>query len=206
MKNCTIITVIFIMFFGIGPFVELAQSAPTPKSDNQNVVVINTPLPVQGDVNITNTSLPINGSVSVTNEPLLVEVSNEQVFVRDTFAFSGGESSIEGYVATVSFTVPADKILVIETISVQVELPLSTQSPTLFRLNFNGGNFHVIPLFKQGGDASKTFVGAQQIKVYVNPGSTVNMLVRRDSDISTFNYYPNVSGYLIDADSPSLAP
>jgi hypothetical protein len=190
MKKSAIFAAIFVIFFvvaSIGP----AKGQPP---------------------NLISDTIQIDGTVEVTNEPLLVEVNNNEEFVREPFHFSNGGHTFEGFGAEVTFDVPADKLLVIENISANAYLPLQ-QSATRFQIWYGRGDsgngfftkVHFIPFFHQGNTGNNaSYTAAQQVRIYVNPGTTVTLRMTRNDDVGGFGFYPNVSGYLIDPDSPNL--
>ena len=64
--------IIFLVVLLVLAVLILPAYAPPPSKD---VVVTNTPLPIQGDVTVVNTPLPISGNVQVTNTPVPVTVT-----------------------------------------------------------------------------------------------------------------------------------
>lgn len=99
-------------------------------------------------------------------------------------------------------------MLVIESVTAQISLPVAGQSVTLYRMTTRTDNrlfFYNVPVFEQGADTG-IFVAGQQVRPYAAPGSEVQLLMRRDSNQGAFNFLPGVSGYLIDPGRPSLSP
>ena len=110
--------------------------------------------------------------------------------------------------------VPEEKLLVIETISVRCHFE-SWERPTLFEVKtsvgFGTGAVLRVPLSKQWehpefGDSE--WIGTLQLRVYAGPGSDVGLWAYRSSDETDSDAFCQCSlyGYLLDKDSPRLAP
>jgi hypothetical protein len=124
------------------------------------------------------------------------------------FAFHQDLFAQSGFGGQTTFRVPTDRMLVIETVTAQISLPVAGQSVTLYRLATQTANrifFYNVPVVEQGADTG-VFVAGQQVRLYAAPGSEVQLLMRRDSNQGVFNFLPGLSGYLIDPNSPSLSP
>jgi hypothetical protein len=138
--------------------------------------------------------------------------SNE--FERDPFQFTARADWEDGKLQTeVVFDVPKDKRLVIENISADIECPIgqeiiSTQVKTIVN---NVEAWHAVFVPKTATFENKlgTYSGGQRVRVYADPGTEVAVLVHKNSSqclppCGTTLVY--ISGYLLAAKSPSLAP
>jgi hypothetical protein len=118
--------------------------------------------------------------------------------------------------AAVITTVPADKVLVIETISANIRIPVATPVPEVARLVVvtgsafppgTGSPLIDIPMTRMATDPAGNFVNyvaLENIRAYATDG-----LVQYTIDLSTPSsgaFDLSLFGYLLPADSPSLAP
>jgi len=143
----------------IGLTMAVFSAAPvhaTPPATTQNVNVVNTPLPVQGDINVTVVGTPtvnvgnfpssttVNGAVSITGTPT-VNVGNTAIPVND----AGQPQAVHGncyavaastFVAScIAATVPAGKQLVVEMISYQLRSDEFNVAPFLVKAGLDAG-------------------------------------------------------------------
>jgi len=136
------------------------------------------------------------------------------VFNREPFQFTTRADWQDGKLQTeVAFDVPPKKRLVIENISATHECPVgqeitSTQVRTVVN---NVIAWHSVFVPKTGNFENKVDVysGGQQVRVYADPGTTVTILVHKNTSQCPFppgTTMVFVSGYLISDKSPSLAP
>lgn len=154
---------------------------------------------------------------------------DEVIYKREPFWFTKNVEIKPGtYTGSRSIKVPDEHLLVIETISVSCSFEPG-QQPARFSVrvvkaetakdrdkdtirvlqDFEHANIF-IPLSKQYGKDSGVsgWVGTQQVRAYALPGNWVNLSVSRvkiDTTTST-HCACSLSGYLLDPDSPSLAP
>ncbi|TRX73722.1 hypothetical protein [Pseudomonas mangiferae] len=140
------------------------------------------------------------------------------LFPREPFQYRAFAQYEGGSLGTdVSFEVPGDKRLVIETVSIRLETPHDQQATSVsVRTDVNGVTaWHEIPFSKSATftTAFRTtinlYTGASPVRLYADPGSTVYVLTQRDvstcpSDCGASSVF--LSGYLVSAFSPSLAP
>ena len=117
------------------------------------------------------------------------------------------------FVAQPSFQTPSDKLLVIETVTLRVILPLSiNQKITDFEIEVEVGAVsvsHCIPVIHQNSNYSldeEYFAAAQKVRIYADPNTTVGFYVERNGGGGVMVVQATVSGYLVPPDSPSLAP
>jgi hypothetical protein len=105
------------------------------------------------------------------------------------------------------YTVPSDKIFVIETISTRTIL---YQGETVVQAGvYINSDVYMLPVTFWGCSASWCYYnGTQQLRLYAGPGSEIGFVVGRDKVISeeSANGGFYLSGYLLPKDSPSLAP
>lgn len=108
---------------------------------------------------------------------------------------------------SMTIAVPADKRLVIEFVSANVMIQATGQIAEVglaTTVNSNIGNFHV-PLNRTGtvtipSGTEERFEGAQQMRVYADPGTQVSVSVGRTSPfkgIAVFSVF--ISGYLVNS-------
>lgn len=136
------------------------------------------------------------------------------VFKREPFQFTARADWQDGKLQTdVAFDVPRDKRLVIENISATLECLIgqeitSTQVRTIVN---NVVAWHTIFVPKTAAFENKlnVYSGGQRVRLYADPETTVNILVSRNNSQCTFpcgTALVCISGYLLLAESPSLAP
>jgi len=175
-----------------------AQPARGPAGPG--VTVINTPLPIAGDVNAT-----VTGSVSLTGNPT-VTVGNPEsapALVRDVdyaarerFELVSDEMS---YCCTIAATetlgfVPAGKRLIIEHVSAFAHLPPGQRWNTFTHVNDD-----FVPFVFQGrlSNGLDHFVANYQTSVSVEPGNRIVMNLHRDSTEGRAFVWVRIFGYLV---------
>jgi hypothetical protein len=198
-----------------------AAAAPGPT----NVIVTNTPLPVQAP-NSNTTPLPANvtnfpstqnvsGTVNVGNFPAAqsVTITNPQT---QPIPISDAQNQPFGILlnpvltdgsgrGTAGFTVPSGQRLIIEFIGGNVCLPVGQKA--IFDVDVVVGTAevgYVLPAIAEGtfnlfgGGPCDNFAVTQQVRIYAEPNSTVTVgVVRSDSTGSTFAGV-GVSGHLVN--------
>jgi len=133
---------------------------------------------------------------------------------REPFQFTARADWEDGKLQTVvSFAVPAGKQLVIENISATLECPIgqditATQVKTVVN---NVEAWHAVFVPKTGtfNNALNLYCGGQRVRVYADPGTTVTVLVLKNisqCQPPCGTTMVLISGYLLPANSPSLAP
>jgi hypothetical protein len=175
-----------LVFFAIAPISSYGQDkAEKP----QNVNVVNTP-----NVNVANSP-----NVNVTNTPKVLNANDSNIFQERR------DKDINLPVESVSFTVPQGKRLVIEFVSVRTTVGEGEQVEA-FILAGSGGNnnaFHPIIMTFQRNLLGKDFVvGGQQMRMYAEPGTLVEILVSRAKGgvnvLTDAHIQGSISGYLVD--------
>jgi hypothetical protein len=160
-------------------------------------------------VTVTNTPLPVTGTLSISGGPVQVrDVDNparhryqNQVILQDD-PNGGGELKI---------TAPANQLLVIETVSALFNLPSGQKPGDVFlaidEMGANAGARYELPFLSiittGGRDYYRTTL---PVRLYADPGTSIRCDVQRDRTVGTFNFYLNVSGYLVDCGAGSGCP
>ena len=137
-----------------------------------------------------------------------------KVFTREPFQFTARADWQDGKLQTdVEFEVPNDKRLVIENISATHESPIgqeitSTQVRTIVN-NVVAWHSVYVPKTATFENKLNVYSGGQRVRVYADPGTKVNVLVHKNisqcpAHCGTTSVF--ISGYLLPAQSPSLAP
>lgn len=173
----------------------LPVSAPSPLpvsgtisiSGTPTVTVANTPLPVAGSVVVSNAVLPVNGTVAATQSgPWLVGLAgtptvnlnagaSNPVATRDVDNAAKSRFAFRLPASGGSFTVPAGKIAVIETVTGKA----TGSSPGFYVPSLDattGGNFVSYPISQAIQDAnatSRVYVATHAVRIYADPGTTV---------------------------------
>jgi hypothetical protein len=133
---------------------------------------------------------------------------------REPFQFTAHADWQNGKLQTdVPFDVPVTKRLVIENVSATHECPI-TQDVTSTQVRTSVNNiiaWHSIFIPKTGTfeDKLNIYSGGQYVRIYADPGTTVNVLVHKNSSQCTFPCGTTVvfiSGYLLPVKSPNLGP
>jgi hypothetical protein len=165
--------------FAIAPMASYGQSKV---EEPKNVNVINTP------------------NVTVSNTPKVLNANDSNIF-QETRLKNGTNDPQEVF----SYAVPAGKRLVIEFVSVNATIGEGEKMHAFIR----GGGFtdaiHPIIMNFQVTVASRDlFAGAQLMRMYAEPGTTVEILVSRRDAADTGAVGGNafietsISGYLVD--------
>lgn len=136
------------------------------------------------------------------------------VFKREPFQFTARVDWQDGKLQTdVAFDVPKGKRLVIENISATLETPMgqeitATQVRTVVN-NVIAWHSVFVPKTATFENKLNVYSGGQQVRIYADPETTVNVLVSKNSSQCTFPCGTTlvcISGYLLPVKSPSLAP
>jgi len=106
-----------------------------------------------------------------------------------------------GETSSPSITVPTGKHLVVETVSVQVDVtPLGSQMEAFVNYTCGGKSVSLfVPLTFAYGQTSNqydTYVALQAVRLYVDPGTTVTVTTFTPTG-STGTLFLTLSGYLI---------
>jgi hypothetical protein len=139
-------------------------------------------------------------------------MKKEMVRIRTSGNLNAGSSRSTAVITTV----PADKVLVIETISANIRIPVATPVPEVARLVVvtgsafppgTGSPLIDIPMTRMATDPAGNFVNyvaLENIRAYATDG-----LVQYSIDLSIPSsgaFDLSLFGYLLPADSRSLAP
>jgi hypothetical protein len=146
-------------------------------------------------------------TVIVGNTPLPVT----DVFTRNIYQETLSDQILSGEnfgVVTFS-TVPPEQILVIETVSIQIDIPIGQKAAAgqLFG-DVSATTAHFFPTFEVGSPNSgeARFAGLQNLRLYADPGASPSISSFRDSGTGSGRMTATISGYLIPDTSPSLSP
>jgi hypothetical protein len=138
--------------------------------------------------------------------------SRKMVRIRSSGALNAGASRSSEVITTV----PANQVLVIETISANIRIPETSPLPEVARLAIvtgsafppqTGSPLIDIPMIRMATDPAGNFVnyvGLASIRAYATDG-----LVQYSIDLSRASsgaFDVSLFGYLLPNDSPSLAP
>ena len=167
--------------FAIAPAATYGQQSKPEEPKNVNVV--NTP-----NVNIANTAKVLNANDS------------------NIFQESRGDNSFTDALTIFTYQVPLGKRLVIEFASIRASLGRGEKMEAFVR----GGNafrhaLHPIVMnFQLTSATHDIYVGSQAMKLYAEPGTTVEVLVSRRDAANTgavssdASVESSISGYLVD--------
>jgi len=149
-------------------------------------------------------------NVVVTNtpaQPVPVKEQNNPAFQPFQWQGQPGVSLGNNYTIT-TFTVPAGKRLVIEEISAQVYVSgaVTGEVPRLILGTQAGGAWvnTFTPMTYAGNEGvSPTYAASQPLRMYADPGSTVDVELKRSSDLNgnysgTLISTITVTGYLVN--------
>ncbi|HTG95631.1 MAG TPA: hypothetical protein VL866_23725 [Pyrinomonadaceae bacterium] len=176
-----------VLALAVAPMASYAQSKV---EEVKNVNVINTP-----SVNVAN--IP---NVNVTNTPKVRNANDLNIFQESRGTFTNDDLEVFSYL------VPLGKRLVIEFASINATIGRGEKLRALIR----GGNgltdadHAIVMSFQVPVAGQDIFVGAQQMRMYAEPGTTVTILVNRrdaaDTGIVSANAFiqTSISGYLVD--------
>ena len=217
MKQITL----FAILLGIVVFAIPTDAAPPQK--DVNATIVNTPVPIQGDVNITNTSLPVSGTVDIGNTPLPVTVENagNESIVRVPFQF---EASVDDWTGRVNFPISLTDLgfltsdrLVIEHISAHLVIA-PDQRLQFFTVDTMVGTMapatHYVSVpqsIATDSNGNDIYTVSQSLRMYTDGGFGVTLSLVKTPPLC--DGFPDrcdaaiaISGYVIPGDSPSLAP
>jgi hypothetical protein len=145
--------------------------------------------------------LQVAGKVAVdSSTPVLVTSADDPG--REAFRFSDLDFGSEGFLASIGFTVPSGKRLVIQFVSMFAELP-SGQQLTDASIQVTPGPFSyfLVPTFTGTSGLTDTFAVSQDLTVYANAGDFVSLSARRNLTADTFTLRGSASGYLINCNT-----
>jgi len=189
-------------------------AAPPPGPPGGLAVnVQNTPLPVTGSLAISGTpTVTISGTpaVTVSGTPN-VQITNpaaSPVLVQDVlkltrtpFQASGtcSMTGIEG-ACEVKFMVPASKLLVIETVSLDINMQPGQKADALMVAQLGGklARYFFLPQLQLSANGLDFFTVLQTVRVYADPGTTVSIFGERNAAGGDAGTEAAISGYLVD--------
>lgn len=163
-------------------------------------------------VTVANTPLPVTGSVGVTNSassPVLVrDVDNPG---RHPFQAVNGCHMSSGIddICAFTFSVPSTNLLVIETVSARVELPIGQKAVVRITTTQGGvGVDHFLTVDPQGTFGTSDRLGVtHSVRLYADPGTTVRVRAARPSSTGgDADVTGAISGYLVDCGAGSGCP
>ena len=166
--------------FALAPMATYGQSKT---EDPKNVNVVNTP------------------NVNIANTPKVLNANDSNIFQE-----SRVENNLNDQSIVFTYSVPLGKRLVIEFASIRADVGHGEKVQAFIR----GGNgfqdaIHPIVMnFQMVAGSNDLFVGAQPMKLYAEPGTTVEVLISRRDAANTgtvtlhADVQSSVSGYLVD--------
>jgi hypothetical protein len=182
------------------------SAAPTDK----DVRVINTtaePVPtaaqgtttIAGSVSVTNTPNVNVGNSASAPIPIVDMNDGRQPFQASTFVVHPNGTNVDTMNVA---TIPAGKRLVIEFISVSAQVPPGQhlELATVQTLAGGHGAAHQL-LIQAQPDAvigDDIYRAVQELRLYADPGSTVQVLVRRNSGLGQATFGVTISGYFVN--------
>jgi hypothetical protein len=152
---------------------------------------------------------PSGLDVQVLNNPLTVrDAENPGRHAFQALAFCSAAPTITG--CHVDFAVPANQLLVIETVSASINMPEGQSGNSNIQTHTTslGALFH-LPLQLEGNNGSGfVFYGTtQSVRLYANPGTTVTATMNRlGGSTGTAAAGASISGYLIDCGAGTGCP
>ncbi len=111
-----------------------------------------------------------------------------------------GETASGGFAEPTSISVPANKHLTIETLSIQMDVtPANSQLEAFVNYTSGGNSVTVfVPLtfaYTQTSNGYSTYIATQSVRLYADPGSSVSVTAYTPTG-STGNLFLTLSGYL----------
>jgi hypothetical protein len=173
-------------------FVDPSRGHAAAPPGDRDVKVINTPAE----------PVPVAGAVTVGNgaaAPVLVRDVDRSA--RQPFSHAGATTFGGGaFAPSMSFNVPAGKILVIETVSMKVELSDGSNVRASFG-TVSGGNAteFFLPMTGTPWASFLRFQTTQQVRIHADPGTQVSSIIERNGGFPGGNAWFSVAGYLVDA-------
>jgi hypothetical protein len=171
--------------------VSLAPSAAAQGQGKPDTKVVEQNVDSTGNIKVHD-----SGTVTVTGTVDPVQVSTFGTFAAGS-RFSDG--------SLVLYTVPAGKVLVVETFTTSSNMSaVDHMMDATFELSLNGESFHVYVQPVAEGVFTSTgasiFRGTQKVTAYAGPGSQVTVLASRDgASLSSTAVSFALAGHLIDA-------
>lgn len=206
-------------------------SRPVIAAGGAPVMVTNIPLPVSGTVGVNNfpVTQSVSGTVGINNFPSTQNVSlgagssvnvtnppGSPLLVRDVdnpgrhrFQVGTTCTAFAGSFACIaSFAVPANKLLVIETVSADVAVPAGEKVQVVWTI-VQGSSMVAYPSPVQLNGTFFTrdsFSAMFAVRLYADPGTTVNVTLGRNDSTGNGDLGAFISGYLVDCGTGSGCP
>lgn len=118
------------------------------------------------------------------------------------------------FTISATFNVPKNQRLVIENISAHISIPLGQELSGGLQVStvvneVQGFHFIFVPETGASGDFDD-FNGGQQVRIYADPGTTVNIIAGKNDFTCPNNLCGTldvtISGYLLSPNSPDIGP
>ena len=186
------------------------DTVPAPARD---VTVVNTPLPITGEIdadvtiiNDASSPVPVTGEVEITGTPSVRIIDGRMPFQATLQCFepSCGDQVI--------YTVPPDQMCVVEYFSCITNVTdASTPAALICQINtvVDGDsvqhNLNVTPFITTAHPltSGKYLSAGEMVKLYASPGSSIKVDGFLTSTVATFpDLWVSISGYCIDVDAP----
>jgi hypothetical protein len=172
----TILPVFVLGMLFASAFGRLGSTTATAAPGSAPVTIVNTPLPIIGTVTI------------VPSQP---------------FAAKGSGVTQDTLFAADEFLVPADKRLIVETISIQAHVPLGDRASCGVSVEPAAGGeptSHRFVMAPQGSldSGSDLFVSNSSLRLYYAPEDELNWFCFRNG-AGFVSFAWSISGYLVDA-------
>jgi hypothetical protein len=200
--------------------VSLSTSAKTPPdtipAPAKDVTVVNTPLPVTGEIDadvtiINNASspVPVTGTVEIsgtpkvdvdttTDDPLIVQqlLSEPINFTGQTSVFQNSATGY--YIAEENYTVPDGKRLTLEAVSLMTAAPPETEYE--FAVFCDGVKFTLsahrsLPLFAEDVGTLETVYASEPVTCHIPAGANVLFQFKTPTP-TTFSLFYGFTGFL----------
>jgi len=100
----------------------------------------------------------------------------------------------------VNFTVPANKLLVVETVSMDINVQPGQKADALMVVERGGkpARVFMLPQLQLSANRFDFFTVLKTVRVYADPGTTVSIIGQRSSGVGTAGTEAATSGYLVD--------
>lgn len=121
------------------------------------------------------------------------------------FARSSQHADVTGGNDNIDFDVPAGKILVIELMTLQINLP-EGQEPSRVEVEVktNGSLVeHKLSVALQRSTGASVYEATHPLRLYADPGTgSIQFAFSRSNNSDTFTWWASIAGYLVDAPAP----
>lgn len=199
-----------LLLLALGLVISSPDSGQAQGGSAKDVVVVNTP--GQPVPTVVNNEVLVNGTVAlnplgngvqvlnnVTNPAFTRAADNpaRQPFHREALPFIA--PGLLNATDT-SIIVPADKYLVIETVSATATVPLGQNLRVRIRTTAGGqlGGHHIDLVDRGAFQGMQDFKGTHAVRFYADPGSMVEISIARNDTLSFVQLNLSISGHLVD--------